>query len=136
MAYSTTSPTTQASTMRQKPQFSRRVIRPMTSAMGIRPSRKPKVGMVTYIRPPPSVKIGTPARPSRTYTACEAAPYLGPISSPAAQVKNACKVNEVGPTGMRRNAPMAVRAAKSAVRMMERVRRADLDMVGSSGVYN
>ena len=65
--------------------------------------------------------MGSPARPSRTYIACDAAPQRAPRTSPAIAVKKNCSVMEESAKGMRINAPTAVSAANTAQRSSIRV---------------
>ena len=84
----------------------------------MRPRRKPNVGWKIYEKPPPSAKIGTPTRPMSTYTACDSAPYPAPNSTPAIAVKRNCSEMAASANGILKKAPTAVRAAKSAQRII------------------
>ena len=65
--------------------------------------------------PPPPVKTGSPASPSRRYTPQAAAPFFPPRSTPARVVNRNCSVIGHTGMGMRIYAPAIIRAVNRGI---------------------
>lgn len=88
----------------------------------IKPTRNPKLGLSTACNPPVKPeKIGSPTRPIDMYTICDSAAERGLKRKPARRTKSVCNVMGTGPKGMEINAPIAVNAEKSEIKVISRV---------------